>query len=123
MKRLLIVVLTLMAGFASIEKSAGEEPEYAPKHVIIRQQGTLIEDRSGYSNVDVYLHSNYISVETSSIGDAEIYIVDSFGKVTEYGLLDSHLGYLMMDIPVVSGYYTIVICSDTYYGEGNFTIE
>lgn len=123
MKRLTIFALTLISCLASFANVAGEEPATPPKQVIMRELGSLIEDRDCSSNVNVYLYGNTISIETSSIGTAEVYIVDSFGRTTGYGVADTTIGYLMMDTPEIPGNYTIVIWSDTYYGEGQFEIE
>lgn len=89
----------------------------------MREQGTLIEDRSRHFDIDVFIYDYCISIEGSEIGDAEVYIVDSFGGVVEYGILSSVPGTLVMDVPETPGCYTIVIWSDTYYGEGEFVIE
>ena len=123
MKRLTFFALTLFSCLASFANVIGDEPTTPPKQVIMRERGTLIEDRTTSSNVYVLLLGDTISIETSSIGAAEVYIVDSFGRTTCYGVADATIGYLVMDTPEIPGNYTIVIWSDTYYGEGQFVIE
>lgn len=123
MKQLIIFALVLLASTLSVDYAYGDTPEYAPKHVIIRERGTLIEDRSSLSDVQVCLYGNILQIESTSIGDADIYIVDSWGNVLAYDRLDVNVGHLMMSAPDSAGSYTIVIWSDIYYGEGSFTIE
>lgn len=123
MKQSIIYVFTILSSLAFFVNAYGEEPEYAPKHVIMTERGTLIEDRDTHSNVLVYLYEDFLTVEASSIGVAELFIVDAWGKVVGYDIYNSETGFFSINAPYLPGIYTIVICSDIYYGEGTFTIE
>lgn len=123
MKQSIIYVFTILSSLAFFVNAYGEEPEYAPKHVIMTERGTLIEDRDTHFNVQVYLYGDSLSIEANSIGLAEVFIVDAWSKVVGYDIYNSETGFLSINTPYLAGIYTIVICSDIYYGEGTFTIE
>ena len=86
------------------------------------QQGI---ERSLDQYVDAYLNlnSNTIEIDFSGLGEGEIYIIDSYGNRFDNQIIYGGVGMVTMPAPVQSDIYTLIIRTDTYYGEGVFFIE
>lgn len=86
------------------------------------QQGI---ERSLDQYVDAYLNlnSNTIEIDFSGLGEGEIYIIDQNNQVVNIAPIFAGDTYLIMNQPETTGYYTLIIISNEYYGEGYFCIE
>lgn len=63
-----------------------------------------------------------IEVEAFGIGVADVYIIDEHNHVSDYATLDPSIPYVILNTPDTTGHYTLVICSQTYYGVARFSI-
>lgn len=82
-------------------------------------------DRTLSRHIDAYhnLDSNTIEVEFYGLDDGEIYIIDSWGNCFYNQIIYSGIGIVTLPAPVQSDIYTLIIRTDTFYGEGKFIIE
>lgn len=65
----------------------------------------------------------YIELEYEGIGDAYVYIVNWQNQIVESTTLYKESNWVLVNIPDLSGEYTIVVVSDDYYGSGNFVVK
>lgn len=91
-------------------------------------KGTSITDgvdRNVFSclNVCYYPEQNLVEIMYSGIGDACAYIWDSCGNIISINVLPANDTICYVDLPPISGTYSIEIVSDQFYGEGTITID
>ena len=56
--------------------------------------------------------------------ETAVYIIDPSGQTVSYDTFDSGSSpFLIIDVPVRPGNYTLVIDSPVYYAEGTFSVE
>lgn len=86
---------------------------------IFEQQRTI-----KYIECSICHITNNVELNFSGIGDVDIYIQDASGSVVVHRQCSEMIGCITIPIPVVTsnGVYRIYIESDTYSGEGYFTI-
>lgn len=106
--------------------AANEEKKESRKEIyIVRelQNNEIMRDIS--SNVKAYVNYGIcaLEVECYGIGDADIYVVDSFGHTIDQMVVYDGTNTAFMPLPNNSGNYILVIWSERYYGEGYFNVE
>lgn len=126
MKKALSIILavfciSLLHAYADNDKSNQCTVQIEVKKYLW-QQGI---ERSLDQYVDAYLNlnSNTIEIDFSGLGEGEIYIIDQNNQVVNIAPIFAGDTYLIMNQPETTGYYTLIIISNEYYGEGYFCIE
>lgn len=81
-------------------------------------------DRDIFPDVQATLRQSQrvIELQMFEIGVAQVYIVDSFGRVVFEDTVDGDNNFAFVEAPQSKGVYTLVIWSPYFYGEGTFTI-
>lgn len=112
-----------MCSFASFAQNQQPVEESEKRRMEIAQTAFGDYERS-IVIVEAFLDTlnDLIEVEAFGIGTAEVYIIDEQNHMTDYGILDSSMPYVILNAPEKTGHYTLIICSSTYYGEARFSI-
>lgn len=71
----------------------------------------------------INLSSNTIRIEYFSEYEVELFILNSKGEIVVTDVMDSYMYEYILEAPMVSGDYLLVIQSSEMYAEGQFTIE
>ena len=87
------------------------------------QTGEVYRDLSYYVAVELNYIGQYIEISHFGIGNAEVYLLDHQNKVVDNITIIEGTSIDYLDIPTQSGYYTLVIRSNDYYGEAYFEVE
>lgn len=120
-----VLTVLLFIGIASInadEKSNGTSSRPLDIHTT---KGFAGLTRSIDQDVKAFLNdtAKTIEIELFDFTDGEIYIVDQNNQVVNIAPIFAGDTYLIMNQPETTGYYTLIIISNEYYGEGYFCIE
>lgn len=80
--------------------------------------------RSADHFIDAYLYSDtgVVEVNIFDMGITEVYIIDSSNQLVDYTSINTDIVPTSYLSTRGSGYYSIVIMSDTCYAEGHFMI-
>ena len=80
--------------------------------------------RSADHFIDAYLYSDtgVVEVNIFDMGITEVYIIDSSNQLVDYTSINTDIVPTSYLSTSGSGYYSIVIMSDTCYAEGHFMI-
>lgn len=114
---LLISLLLLASVFVQAQDNKDKQPDRTELEILQTLYGE--PDRSGFVDVNAYYYSlnGIVEVEAYGIGTADIYVVDDLGKIVNRGILTSELPICTLTAPESDGIYTLVIWSESYYGE------
>lgn len=120
-----VLSVLLFIGIASInadEKSNGTSSRPLDIHTT---KGFAGLTRSIDQDVKAFLNdtAKTIEIELFDFTDGEIYIVNQNNHVVNIAPIFAGDTYLIMNQPETTGYYTLIIISNEYYGKGYFCIE
>lgn len=126
MKKVLSIILAVFClGILTSNADNGSTvPHYQkPIKIISGTLETGIDRSAHYVNAVLNLNTDAIEIDFSGLGEGEIYIVDQNNQVVNIAPIFAGDTYLIMNQPETTGYYTLIIISNEYYGEGYFCIE
>lgn len=91
-------------------------------------KGTTVTDevdRTLFRSVEVFFipQLNLLEITCDATGDADVYVIDENDQVVSITSLLLSDASSYVDAPMVSGVYSIIIVSDTFYGVGKFIVN
>lgn len=120
------IILFLVAALLTMPAVASTNPSVddGKSTPIIITKTKPKRDRDLFPDVQATLRQSQrvIELQMFEIGVAQVYIVDSFGRVVYEDTVDGDNNFAFVDAPQPKGVYTLVIWSPYFYGEGTFTI-
>ena len=117
----LFINLCLCSFAASTEKSRNKK-----KIILTHQKHFSNEHRDNFCFADATYDPDMGTVELAchETKETAVYIIDPSGQTVSYDTFDSSSSpFLIIDVPVRPGNYTLVIDSPVYYAEGTFSVE
>lgn len=120
------IILFLVAALLTVPAVAATNPSVddgKSTSISITKTKTKLE-RDLFPDVQATLRQsqNVIELQMFEIGVAQVYIVDSFGRVVFEDTVDGDNNFEFIEAPQSKGVYTLVIWSPYFYGEGTFAI-
>lgn len=126
MKKVLSIILAVFC-FGILSSNADNDPNVPnyqkPNNIIIETYEDGIHRSVHFVRAVLNINTNTIEIDFAGLGDGEIYIIDSYGNRFDNQIIYGGVGMVTMPAPVQSDIYTLIIRTDTYYGEGVFFIE
>lgn len=125
MKRITPILVLVLVSIYSFANGTSDTVQRIPiDETNIATPGFEIQRGVSYSVEAFYnITQGYIEIEYDGIGDANVYIFNRQNQVVESNTLHKENTWALVNIPDISGIYTIVVLSDNYYGSGTFVIE
>lgn len=125
MKKFFLVMLfaVFYSATNAAQFSCADEPQ--GRSIVINKGATSKpRTRDLFPDVQATLRQSQRAIELQmfEIGVAQVYIVDSFGRVVYEDTVDGDNNFAFVEAPQSKGVYTLVIWSPYFYGEGTFVI-
>lgn len=120
---LLFLTLVLMMPTMSADD---ETPQLTEKQIKLIQNGLFSGNHRSISTLPVAFldqYSNTIRIECFSESELEIIVYNSEGDALSYDTISPYVTSALINAPINSGEYSLVILSSDIYAEGTFTIE
>ena len=123
MKHYLFFALSIIFGVSSFANNNDvNKTKVTIRTEIVGNLGDDI-DRSISNIVSVYMDQNFLEINYYGIGEPEIYLVNSSNQIVDQFSLSDNNSVEYLPLPSTPGKYSIIIWSDTFYGEGYFVIQ
>ena len=127
MKKILFAIAMLVVStftmFGISNMSSDEEKKRIDTDIQIGKGGLYGRTMDSYElDAYLFLRTGEVEVNLFNVGESEVYIVDSTGRIIDYTYVNTDVPatlYLSTNGP---GNYCLVIVSDTCYTEGYFTL-
>ena len=123
MKHFLFFALFILIGVSSFANNDDKnKTKVTIRTEIVGNIGDDI-DRSISGIVTVYMDQIFLEINYFGVGDPEVYLVNSSNQIVDQFSLSNNNSVEYLPLPSTPGRYSIIICSDTFYGEGYFVIQ
>ncbi len=131
MKKIITTLLLLIVGTNVFWGENNTTPEDAEAKWIMmnkdRKYPTNRYERSLFSvTIDAILYPQQKEIEVSlyNIGDATIYVVDNYNRIIDSSMVNTESPITVrLSAGILSGIYSVIVSSETWYAEGCFTLE
>lgn len=122
MKRLILLLICSINFFTVLADD--NKAKEKPIQLIIDDTNSQTDRNQSYRLVAVYYENlQTIFLEMAALGNASVYIVDSFGIVVEcYTDINTDMD-ILINAPQIPGYYYLIIDSSRVYAEGLFEVK
>lgn len=125
MRRLILMLFMAAVAITGNAATNVNDDEPYREEIRIVTRGHIKKDRDLFPDAQatMYYAQKLIEIQMFELGETQIYVVDSFGRVVFEELVDGNNNIATFEAPEKPGSYTLVIWSANYYGEGTFCIR
>lgn len=125
MRRLMLMLFMAAVAITGNAATNINDDEPYKEEIRIVTRGHIKKDRDLFPDAQatMYYAQKLIEIQMFELGETQIYVVDSFGRVVFEELVDGNNNIATFEAPEKPGSYTLVIWSSNYYGEGTFCIR
>lgn len=120
------LTLFLISFISCLSLTASNDDDVVLKELIVivkEHQTTTDVDRTIGFEPNAYLLRDMNLLEINNACSSTIFIVNSSNQIVDQFSVSGFNSVEYLPAPTTAGVYTLVIWSDTYYGEGVFTVN
>lgn len=115
------LIITVASAFAFCDHNVKEEKE----RVEFEKESLSTEHERSIYKLECYLDrtQGFLEIEYAGIGIPDVIIYNSNNVPVHYVRGTSDFGTVTLNLPSVEGWYSVLVQSDVYSGEGTFCVD